>query len=198
MLKISQAYVCVPGARVAFSLSVRSRKASTQKLVRCQSSVTLPSRPVTPPPSFRTLSRENRAASSTEKRVALTRITRPASSPYKSRCKIPKSIEIRSAQSESLSETDDHLGVSAKNSWIRMSKIELPYCPQEPVCVECSRATSGESHHTSSQVFLAPLSKPFLIPETAVCAGSLREHSSKSLASVWDTLTRVVSLRHRS
>ena len=64
--------------------------------------------------------------------------------------------------------------VSAKNSWIRMSKIALPYCPQEPVCVECSCPTSGESHHTSSQVLLAPMSKPFSVPEITVCARSLR------------------------
>ena len=67
---IRHSFACVPDARVAFSLSMRSRKADTQKLGR---------------------------------NGALTRIARPAGSPYKSRCKIPKSIEIRSAQSESLS-----------------------------------------------------------------------------------------------
>ena len=33
------------------------------------------------------------------------------------------------------------------------------------MCVECTCPTSGESHHTSSQVLLTPLSNPFSVSE---------------------------------
>ena len=36
-----------------------------------------------------------------------------------------------------------------------MSKIALPYCPQESLCLECSRPTSGESHQTSSLCWMS-------------------------------------------
>ena len=36
-----------------------------------------------------------------------------------------------------------------------MSKIALPYCPQESICLECSHPTSGESHHTSSLCWMS-------------------------------------------